>query len=380
MRRLFSIITMLMVMVLTASADELVASKTYPSKGKPERIFRMTSGANITVGGDACPGTVGEFAFYAVEDVKDAYYIYSVTENLWFNYAIKPTSNDYSSGANFVILSNEPMYYFHIEKCEVYSSYYQIRPYAYDGSLPELYLNFIGGQYAEPQNRLGMWGAKGDYDRGSRYLIAEVGVDHLTNLEDFNPYKCYTMTTERGAWTVSGDELKVTGEVGEEPSNDNVNQHFAILTVDNENYYLYSVATQKFVAYKSAFAGGLVVAPGDPIVLHDASSQGANRVMVQFKDKEAYFNINGTNKTAINNWNTVDGGNAILFTEVDNFNPSVAYQILNNPSGIETILPCEKNAATTDTVKGIFDLTGRKLLKITSPGIYIVDGKKQIVK
>ena len=371
MRRLFSLITMLTVMTLTATADELVASKTWPWQGKPERIFRMTSGANITVGGDACPGTVGEFAFYAVEDVKDAYYIYSVTENLWFNYAIKPTSNDYSRGANFVILSNEPMYYFHIEKCEVYSSYYQIRPYAYDGSLPELYLNFLGGQYAEPQNRLGLW----DYDRGSRYFIAEVGVNQLTNLEDFNPYKCYTMTTERGAWTVSGDELKVTGEVGEEPSNDNVNQHFAILTVDNENYYLYSVAAQKFVAYKSAFAGGLVAAPGDPIVLHEASYLGAIRVMVQFKDKEAYFNINGTNKTAINNWNTVDGGNAILFTEVGDFNPTIAYKILKDPSAIETVLSCEKNAPN-----GIFDLAGRRLVKITTPGIYIVDGKKQIVK
>ena len=364
-------------MTLTATADELVPSKTWPWQGKPERIFRMTSGANITVGGDACPGTVGEFAFYAVEDVKDAYYIYSVTENLWFNYAIKPTSNDYSSGANFVILSNEPMYYFHIEKCEVYSSYYQIRPYAYDCSLPELYLNFFGGQYAEPQNRLGLWGDKGDYDRGSRYLIAEVGVNHFTNLEDFNPYKCYTMTTERGAWTVSGDDLKVTGEVGEEPSNDNVNQHFAILTVDNENYYLYSVAAQKFVAYKSAFAGGLVAAPGDPIVLHDASSQGANRVMVQFKDKEAYFNINGKNKTAINDWNTVDGGNAILFTEVGDFDPTKAYKMLKAPSGIEGLHPDD---ATTGAFKGIYDLTGRRLTNIAKPGVYIIDGKKQVVK
>lgn len=377
MRRLFSLITMLTVMTITATADELVPSKTWPWQGKPERIFRMTSGANITVGGDACPGTVGEFAFYAVENVKDAYYIYSVTEDLWFNYAIKPTSNDYSLGFNFVILSNEPMYYFHIDKCEVNTSYYQIRPYAYDGSVPELYLNFIGGENAEPQNRLGLWDLKGDYDRGSRYLIAEVGVNHLTNLEDFNPYKCYTMTTERGAWTVSGDELKVTGEVGEEPSNDNVNQHFAILTVDNENYYLYSVAAQKFVAYKSAFAGGLVAAPGDPIVLHDASSQGANRVMVQFKDKEAYFNINGTNKTAINDWNTVDGGNAILFTEVGDFDPTKAYKMLKDPSGIEGLHPDD---ATAGAFKGIYDLTGRRLTNIAKPGVYIIDGKKQVVK
>ena len=31
-------------------------------------------------------------------------------------------------------------------------------------------------------------------------------------------------------------------------------------------------------------------------------------------------------------------------------------------------------------VKGIFDLTGRKVNEITVPGIYIIDGKKTLVK
>jgi hypothetical protein len=31
-------------------------------------------------------------------------------------------------------------------------------------------------------------------------------------------------------------------------------------------------------------------------------------------------------------------------------------------------------------VKGVYDLTGRKLEQITAPGVYIVNGKKVLVK
>ena len=43
------------------------------------------------------------------------------------------------------------------------------------------------------------------------------------------------------------------------------------------------------------------------------------------------------------------------------------------PVGIESIEADSK-------VKGIYDLTGRKLESISTPGIYIVDGKKTLVK
>jgi hypothetical protein len=36
--------------------------------------------------------------------------------------------------------------------------------------------------------------------------------------------------------------------------------------------------------------------------------------------------------------------------------------------------------ASNGTVEGIFDLTGRKIEKITKPGIYIINGKKTLVK
>jgi hypothetical protein len=36
--------------------------------------------------------------------------------------------------------------------------------------------------------------------------------------------------------------------------------------------------------------------------------------------------------------------------------------------------------ASNSVIKGIFDMTGRKIEEITKPGIYIIDGKKRLVK
>ena len=46
-------------------------------------------------------------------------------------------------------------------------------------------------------------------------------------------------------------------------------------------------------------------------------------------------------------------------------------------TGIEEV---EDVKGESGKVKGIFDLTGRRLNAITEPGIYIIDGKKVLVK
>ena len=49
-------------------------------------------------------------------------------------------------------------------------------------------------------------------------------------------------------------------------------------------------------------------------------------------------------------------------------------RIENNNTGIE-----EVNTESAE-VKTIYDLTGRRIEKITTPGIYIIDGKKVVVE
>ena len=47
--------------------------------------------------------------------------------------------------------------------------------------------------------------------------------------------------------------------------------------------------------------------------------------------------------------------------------------------GLTSIVEVETEA-TQPVLEGIYDLTGRKLEEITKPGIYIIDGKKKLVK
>ena len=49
------------------------------------------------------------------------------------------------------------------------------------------------------------------------------------------------------------------------------------------------------------------------------------------------------------------------------------------PEGIETGIKTV-NANASQSISGIFTITGQKIESITHPGIYIVDGKKILVK
>ena len=54
---------------------------------------------------------------------------------------------------------------------------------------------------------------------------------------------------------------------------------------------------------------------------------------------------------------------------------TVTYAIEKGDSGINEI-----SADQTPGVKGIFDLSGKRLSKVSRPGIYIINGKKTVYK
>ena len=56
-------------------------------------------------------------------------------------------------------------------------------------------------------------------------------------------------------------------------------------------------------------------------------------------------------------------------------NIGLTYVYTNNVTGIEEVKTENGNVRN-----GIYDLTGRRVKTITTPGIYIVDGKKTMVK
>jgi hypothetical protein len=58
----------------------------------------------------------------------------------------------------------------------------------------------------------------------------------------------------------------------------------------------------------------------------------------------------------------------------------VANAVLPTLYGVEVTTGIDKVESQDKEVKGIYDLTGRKVEKITKSGIYVVDGKKRLVK
>ena len=332
---------MLMVaMVTTAMAGDIVAST---NEASPEKIFTMVSGNNASVGADAAPGD-GRFAFFAVENVENAYYIYSVTNNKWFSYA---KADSYSNGAGFVTLSDTKENYFHFEKID--NGYYQIRPYNNSGVAAK-YLNYYGG--ASAGVKLGLWQDNGNSDAGSRYLIEEyVELVTVNALADFNPNKYYTVSTSsRGGWSVGQTserfESTADGGLGTTVDPTNTRNQFAVLSVDGENYYLFSVHANKFIKADRTMVAGVA----DAITLTDASSQGEGRVRVNFKDvANHYINLGGSNQMAIDSWGTIDAGNAVLFVERGDFDPTEALAMLSNVAEVTYNFVCNGVTLATQT-------------------------------
>ena len=72
MRKITLILSLLVTMVSTAMAGDIVVST---QEGSPEKVFTIKSGNNVYVGADAAPGD-GRFAFFAVFYLKIYYFVF----------------------------------------------------------------------------------------------------------------------------------------------------------------------------------------------------------------------------------------------------------------------------------------------------------------
>ena len=76
----------------------------------------------------------------------------------------------------------------------------------------------------------------------------------------------------------------------------------------------------------------------------------------------------------IDGWSTPDEGNSCTFVSVGTFDAKTALAAINKfETAIEDV-ECEEK----ETV--IYDLQGRRIKEITASGIYIINGKKTIVR
>ncbi len=185
-----------------AMAEKIEASTTLPSDGRPEHVYTIANGNGVYVNATTAPtqteANYGLFAFYAVDGVDNAYYIYSHKAEKWLTYT---KAASYNNGKNFVKLSDTQVdgTYFLVNNYN--GDNYEIRPYT-TSDTNDKYLNWFQGVDGNPldgTNTLGLWQDSGSKDGGSRYTVQEVIIQEST----------YAITAPEGAnITIDGKEYK----------------------------------------------------------------------------------------------------------------------------------------------------------------------------
>ena len=136
------------------------------------------------------------------------------------------------------------------------------------------------------------------------------------NAPEFSNEKCYTVKADRSSWVASATGFKTLSDLGLAENSTDPNQQFAFLTIEGATY-LYSVGQEAYIT-KSGSLGAFAT---DPVYF--TPSKDAGTFMVYFDDSH-YINIGGSKQMAISSWNTGDAGNNYTFTEVGDFDPTVA--------------------------------------------------------
>ena len=176
MKKILSFILAIICTTGTIMADKIETSVTLPAEGKPEHVYTMRSGSNVysnsLTAPTQAPENYGLFAFYAVDGVNDAFYIYSRTAGKWLGYT---KAASYNNGKDFVKFFSNKADAAYFKVYNYSDDNYQIQPYTTSGG-NDKYLNWYGGVSSNPYdgaNTLGLWQQDASADPGSRWLFTE---------------------------------------------------------------------------------------------------------------------------------------------------------------------------------------------------------------
>lgn len=211
----------------------------------------------------------------------------------------------------------------------------------------------------------------------------------VTQLSGLSNDKCYTVVAPRSAWAVArgSSELTTTYQIDASTSSEDSRQQFAFLSVDGENYYIYSVSEGKFLNSNNTLTYSK---PDYPIQFTDASSKRENAVMISFKGiADKFINIDSGKQILINAYKTADDGNAYFVTEAGNFDSSAALDMLRavpvtitynctfngEPAGTDTfnVLPGAAYPVPTLVAMGYVTASGIPEGYVREQGEYSVD-------
>ena len=203
-------------------------------------------------------------------------------------------------------------------------------------------------------------------------VTVAVPITSLSELNNNTVYHICQPHHSKGAtsWAVErgGDKLRSNVDLGIELDSDDPRQQFAILSDDGGNtYFLYHVTESKFICKD----GSLSETPVDAIKFMEGAYSDT---FFAYFDNSHYVNVGGSQQMLIDGWSTPDGGNSCLIQHVGEFDPTEALEAIHNFTGIEDV------KAESGEDNGIYyDLNGRAV-ENPANGIYIIDGKKVLVK
>ena len=198
MKKIFSFLLAAMCLSTYVYADKVKFSTTAPEDGKPEHVYTMVNGNGVYSNGNTTPtqnaDNYGLFAFYEVENVEGACYIYSYTAGKWLSYT--PASS-YNNGKDFIKLTDSKNNNAYFKLNNYSEEYYEMSPYTTAGTTDK-YLNWFQGVNGNPYdgpNTLGLYSTGASGDAGSRYTFTEVVIVSHT----------YTITVPEGVTLKIGD-------------------------------------------------------------------------------------------------------------------------------------------------------------------------------
>ena len=243
MRKLFSMLLTLVCATGVAIAGNIEASTVLPTEGRPNHLYTMMSGAGTYASPTTTPlsgdSEKGLFAFYPVENVDGAYYIYSHNAKKWLSYT---KADSYSGVKGFITLSSTKVEDTYFQVNNYSENSYEISPYKADNTVASIYLNWYQGVSANTDITLGLWTTGGAGDSGSSFTFEEVvivdRVYTITVPADVTLTIAGTQYTTGSTLTVEGSFNKSTATVVAPEGK------FAVISVnDTENTIIVSTAT-----------------------------------------------------------------------------------------------------------------------------------------
>lgn len=371
-------------------------SATMAKKGETLQLWATLSGSNV---GEAVKWISSN---PAVATVSNAGLVTAVAKGSTNIYATSASGTTTKKPCHIVVnlpdvseLSNTKQYYIHTYNSvrgslgfangalgTTYSiaynpQCYSASPFAIIKSGNLYYLYSIDGNQFVIQEAEGFYTTEA-LEKLSESHYSQTPVRNISELED---RLVYTVSTARAAWYVPSGSTQMESTASPSAVSKTFmdsGQQFAFIQHEGK-YYIYCVGEKKIlngVTNNNPNRGMLVTEECQPVSI---SVTGNTDYPLFFSFGNNYnVNINSERNITIDSWSTIDAGNSVALRPV--WGVTLAEDELTNIRSCINTGIFDISDLSADTNGICYDISGRRISGIPGKGLYIVNGKKLIIK